>query len=69
MNSITATLRARALATALVTAAIALTAATAGAQDADMDGTPDELDFCSENALAPVPIGCDTDRDGYTATA
>ena len=37
----------------------------AWAADADEDGIQDDLDFCTADAEAPRPHGCDTDRDGY----
>jgi hypothetical protein len=35
-----------------------------GVPDRDQDGVPNDDDFCSLDAAAPYPFGCDTDRDG-----
>jgi hypothetical protein len=45
-----------------------LLASPAGAglpTDMDSDGTLDLVDICKLEPLAPNPIGCDTDGDGY----
>lgn len=33
--------------------------------DTDGDGVVDPLDICSDEPLAPFPLGCDADMDGY----
>lgn len=49
----------------LLVGGFSLAAQAGPAPDSDSDGTVDVNDFCSENPMAPDPVGCDNDNDGY----